>query len=164
VAAGSARSADLDAAPAIDEAHCISEWGHDFRPEYMALGPLVEELDRVRVLACTATATPVVRDEILERLGLGAATPQIVSGFARPNLALRVREVGGARERERSIDALLAEALGRPDHPAGAIVVRAHPRRGRRRSARPRGLGRGRLPRAQAGVRDDVSRRSRRAR
>src|SRR5262249_4936303 len=57
---------------AVDEAHCISEWGHDFRPDYLQIGALVEELRPPRVLACTATATPVVRDEILSRLGLSA--------------------------------------------------------------------------------------------
>jgi ATP-dependent DNA helicase RecQ len=55
---------------AVDEAHCISEWGHDFRPEYLEIGGLLAELPRARVLACTATATPVVRDEILARLNL----------------------------------------------------------------------------------------------
>jgi ATP-dependent DNA helicase RecQ len=64
----------------VDEAHCISEWGHDFRPEYLQLGALLAEFPAARVLACTATATPVVRDEILERLGLEANTPQIVRG------------------------------------------------------------------------------------
>ena len=86
---------------AIDEAHCISEWGHDFRPEYLGIGGLLAELGAARVLACTATATPIVRDEILARLGLPADTPQIVRGFARPNLALRAVEVTGARERAR---------------------------------------------------------------
>ncbi len=97
---------------AIDEAHCISEWGHDFRPEYLQIGALVQELAPRHVLACTATATPVVRDEILVRLGLPADTPQLVRGFARPNLALRVAEVSGARERESQVDAALDEALG----------------------------------------------------
>src|SRR5690606_18424276 len=55
---------------AIDEAHCISQWGHDFRPEYLRLGELLRALDPPHVLACTATATPAVRDEILARLGL----------------------------------------------------------------------------------------------
>jgi ATP-dependent DNA helicase RecQ len=114
---------------AIDEAHCISEWGHDFRPEYLELGALLEALPRARVLACTATATPVVRDEILARLRLDPGTPQIVRGFARPNLALRVLEVGGARERERAIDALLAEALGRACEPAGCAIVYSPTRR-----------------------------------
>ena len=58
---------------AVDEAHCISEWGHDFRPEYMQIGDLVRDIAPPHVLACTATATPVVRDEIVNRLGLGAA-------------------------------------------------------------------------------------------
>jgi ATP-dependent DNA helicase RecQ len=108
-----ARLAKLDCPLiAIDEAHCISEWGHDFRPEYLQIGKLVQELAPKHVLACTATATPVVRDEILVRLGLPADTPQLVRGFARPNLALRVAEVSGAREREVLVDAALEEALG----------------------------------------------------
>jgi len=78
---------------AIDEAHCISEWGHDFRPDYLAIGGLLAELRPRLVLACTATATPIVRDEILVRLGLGPDTPQLLQGFARPNLALRARLV-----------------------------------------------------------------------
>jgi ATP-dependent DNA helicase RecQ len=114
---------------AIDEAHCISEWGHDFRPEYMELGALVREMPQARVLACTATATPVVRDEILARLGLDAATPQLVRGFARPNLALRAREVSGVRDRERAVDELLAETLGRPSAPEGAVIVYSPTRR-----------------------------------
>jgi ATP-dependent DNA helicase RecQ len=108
---------------AIDEAHCISEWGHDFRPEYLEIGKLLEDFPRSRVLACTATATPVVRDEILERLGLPAETPQLIYGFARPNLSLRVREVQQKRERERCIDAALEEALGTPGSNRGAAIL-----------------------------------------
>ncbi|MBI4951606.1 MAG: ATP-dependent DNA helicase RecQ, partial [Myxococcales bacterium] len=103
---------------AIDEAHCIAEWGHDFRPDYLAIGRLLARKPRARVLACTATATPVVRDEILERLGLPPDTPQIVHGFARPNLVLRALEAESARERRHAVDAVLAEALG--PAPAGA--------------------------------------------
>src|ERR687889_503101 len=54
----------------VDEAHCISEWGHDFRPDYLRLGAAVKALGRPTVLALTATAAPPVREEIVERLGL----------------------------------------------------------------------------------------------
>jgi ATP-dependent DNA helicase RecQ len=114
---------------AVDEAHCISEWGHDFRPEYLGIGALLKELPAARVLACTATATPVVRDEILERLGFDAQTPQLVHGFARPNLSLRVRECRGVRDRSRSVDAALTEALGAPGSAAGTAIVYAPTRR-----------------------------------
>ncbi len=114
---------------AVDEAHCISEWGHDFRPEYLELGAVLAELKAARVLACTATATPVVRDEILARLGLPADTPQIVQGFARPNLALRATEVDGQRDRARRVDALLAEALDRPGAHRGTAIIYAATRR-----------------------------------
>ena len=77
---------------AIDEAHCISQWGHDFRPDYLRLGRVLQQLEAPRVLACTATATPDVRDEILEKLELGPETKQILRGFARPKIALRVGE------------------------------------------------------------------------
>ena len=115
---------------AVDEAHCISEWGHDFRPDYLQLGELLAEFPAARVLACTATATPVVRDEIVERLGLEADTPQIVRGFARPNLSLRVSEPRGKREREAGVDAALAEALGAPGAGRGSSIVYAPTRKG----------------------------------
>jgi ATP-dependent DNA helicase RecQ len=114
---------------AVDEAHCISEWGHDFRPEYMQIGALLAALPGARVLACTATATPIVRDEILGRLGLPPDTPQLVRGFARPNLALRAVEGGGARDRAASVDAALAEALGTPKAGRGSAIVYAPTRR-----------------------------------
>lgn len=108
---------------AVDEAHCISEWGHDFRPEYLEISKLVALLPSARVLACTATATPVVRDEILARLGLPADTPQIVRGFARPNLELGALEVSGKRDREAQVDALLARALTGPGRGSGTAIV-----------------------------------------
>jgi ATP-dependent DNA helicase RecQ len=115
---------------AVDEAHCISEWGHDFRPEYLEIGGLLAELPGARVLACTATATPIVRDEILGRLGLAADTPQHVRGFARPNLHLRAEEVDAGTERHARVDALLAEALGQPGMGRGVAIVYAPTRRG----------------------------------
>ena len=73
----------------VDEAHCISEWGHDFLPEYLRLGSAIAEMGRPRVLALTATASPVVRDEIIDRLGLD--DPAVfVRGCDRPNLLLEV--------------------------------------------------------------------------
>ena len=107
---------------AVDEAHCISEWGHDFRPEYLQIGAVLSDFPQARVLACTATATPIVRDEILARLGLPPDTPQLVRGFARPNLSLRAVEMDGRRPRERLVDGALAEALGGPGRGAGTAI------------------------------------------
>jgi len=112
---------------AIDEAHCITEWGHDFRPDYLRIRDVLAALPNARVVACTATATPVVRDEILNQLGLPEDTPQIVRGFARPELRLRAAEVAGVHERRQLVDALLSEAIGGGP---GAAIVYAPTRRG----------------------------------
>jgi ATP-dependent DNA helicase RecQ len=120
---------------AIDEAHCISEWGHDFRPDYMQIGSVLTQLPNARVLACTATATPVVRDEIVSRLGLGADTPQIIHGFARPNLVLRAIELASGRDRESRVDELLHEALGDPNPGGGAAIIYAPTRNGSEQEA-----------------------------
>ncbi|HEX5632906.1 MAG TPA: ATP-dependent DNA helicase RecQ [Gemmatimonadales bacterium] len=114
---------------AIDEAHCISEWGHDFRPDYLQLGDLVADLGEARVLACTATATPIVRDEILARLRLPAETPQLVRGFARPNLGLRVRDLRSPSESARVVDETLGEVLGAPGAARGTAIVYSPTRR-----------------------------------
>jgi ATP-dependent DNA helicase RecQ len=77
---------------AIDEAHCISQWGHDFRPDYFRLGPILKELGRPPIGAFTATATAEVRSDILSRLGL--ENPKVfIAGFARPNLRFIVTEL-----------------------------------------------------------------------
>ena len=114
---------------AIDEAHCISEWGHDFRPDYLQLGELVADLSQARVLACTATATPVVRDEIIGRLGLPANTAQLVRGFARPNLGLRVRDIRGSSESSAIVDESLKEAIGTPASSHGTAIIYAPTRK-----------------------------------
>jgi ATP-dependent DNA helicase RecQ len=114
---------------AIDEAHCISEWGHDFRPEYMQIDRVLARLPKARVLACTATATPVVRDEILSRLRLPADTPQLIHGFERPNLVLRAREVQSASEGRKQADLLLREVLGSPAGRRGARTPATTPSR-----------------------------------
>jgi ATP-dependent DNA helicase RecQ len=75
----------------IDEAHCISEWGHDFRPEYARLGNVIEALGRPTVLALTATASPRVREDIVQRLGM-RDPKTVVWGFDRPNIWLGVEQ------------------------------------------------------------------------
>src|SRR5690348_1323832 len=75
---------------AIDEAHCVSEWGHDFRPDYRKLKPLLEEHAEVPRLALTATADRRTREDILTQLGI-SADGLIVAGFDRPNICYHVR-------------------------------------------------------------------------
>ncbi|MDH4229595.1 MAG: RecQ family ATP-dependent DNA helicase [Nitrospirota bacterium] len=82
---------------AVDEAHCISQWGHDFRPAYMAIGEAVVRLGRPPVAALTATATPQVQDDIGEKLGL-VSPFRTVTGFDRRNLFLEVREGGKKKD------------------------------------------------------------------
>jgi len=76
---------------AVDEAHCISEWGHDFRPEYRNLKSIVERLgDNIPIIGLTATATPKVQEDIIKNLGIGGAT-LFKASFNRPNLFYEVR-------------------------------------------------------------------------
>jgi ATP-dependent DNA helicase RecQ len=97
---------------AVDEAHCIAQWGHDFRPDYLRIGTLIDRLRPRRVLACTATATPDTQREILARLRLdGPNTKVILRGFARPNLELAVREVSGPRDALQGAHLALTRAL-----------------------------------------------------
>lgn len=86
----------------IDEAHCVSAWGHDFRPDYLRLGAAIERLGHPRVLALTATGSAPVRDEIVERLGM--RSPRIiVGGFDRPNIRLDVHRHEHDHEKEQAV-------------------------------------------------------------
>jgi ATP-dependent DNA helicase RecQ len=113
---------------AVDEAHCISHWGHDFRPDYLRIGALIQRLRPPRILACTATATPEVRAEIKAQLGLGASCVEVLRGFARPNLHLGAHAVTSKRDAERQVTDTLQRAIGDPRSGAlggGAILYAA---------------------------------------
>ncbi|MCW2953400.1 MAG: ATP-dependent helicase, RecQ family [Conexibacter sp.] len=96
----------------VDEAHCVSEWGHDFRPDYLRLASAVGELGHPPVMACTATATPKVAEEIVARLGL-REPERVRSGFDRPNLSFDVLPFDGegsvARKRATLVAGLALE-------------------------------------------------------
>jgi ATP-dependent DNA helicase RecQ len=84
----------------VDEAHCVSEWGHDFRPDYLRLRSAIDRLGSPAVMACTATATEQVAEEIIARLGL--RNPHVLrAGFDRPNLTFDVIELEGAGSKAR---------------------------------------------------------------
>jgi ATP-dependent DNA helicase RecQ len=98
---------------AVDEAHCVSEWGHDFRPDYLRLRGVIDRLGSPTVMACTATATEQVAEEISVRLGL--RDPHVLrAGFDRPNLSFDVIAVDGTGSKARR-QMLLSLALSEPD-------------------------------------------------
>jgi ATP-dependent DNA helicase RecQ len=98
---------------AVDEAHCISEWGHDFRPEYRRLREMMDQInDRVPVIALTATATPKVQSDIIDNLGL--RDPAVfISSFNRPNLYYEVRPKVRKEQTIRSIVKFISENRGK---------------------------------------------------
>jgi ATP-dependent DNA helicase RecQ len=97
----------------VDEAHCVSQWGHDFRPDYFRLADAARWLKAKAIIASTATATPQVAADIVERLGLQDPA-RVATGFDRPNLSFGVVPVATAAVKNRQIAAALAEPGATP--------------------------------------------------
>lgn len=101
----------------IDEAHCISQWGHDFRPDYLHIGAVRRALNCPRTVALTATATPEVQEDIIDQLELPSAE-RVITGFARPNLVFHVKYTPDLRAKQAMIRKVLGTVKG-----AGIIYV-----------------------------------------
>ncbi|MDQ3007172.1 MAG: RecQ family ATP-dependent DNA helicase, partial [Chloroflexota bacterium] len=108
---------------AVDEAHCISEWGHDFRPDYLNIAEVRKQLGNPLTIALTATATPKVQNDIVRLLGLPDSTYRIVTGFNRPNLKLEVKYTADTETKFRALLELLNP------HPSGATLIYTGTRR-----------------------------------
>jgi len=96
---------------AVDEAHCISQWGHDFRPEYSKLGEVRKRLGNPPTIALTATATDDVRADIIQKLGLVEPTI-VITGFDRPNLLYEARRLPKVAEKDAALVELMRKSTG----------------------------------------------------
>src|SRR5690606_2844188 len=95
----------------IDEAHCISQWGHDFRPDYMMLGSIARRLGRPPILALTATAPPEVQDDIAAQLGMEEPY-RVIGELIRPNLRLEVVPAVNDEVKDAELERMLRESEG----------------------------------------------------
>jgi ATP-dependent DNA helicase RecQ len=95
----------------VDEAHCVSQWGHDFRPDYMMLGSIAKRLKRPPILALTATAPPEVQNDIVGQLGMHEPV-RVIGELVRPNLFLEVLPTVNAAEKDAALERLLREVRG----------------------------------------------------
>jgi ATP-dependent DNA helicase RecQ len=145
---------------AVDEAHCVSSWGHDFRPDYLRLGDLIAELGSPRIIALTATAAPPIREDIAAQLGLHEPVT-ITQGLARENIWLGVERSVGPAQQERSVVGAVTSTTG-----PGIVYVRTRAaaesyadtldRHGLRSSAYHAGLTKRARDRAQADFNDGL--------
>ena len=95
----------------VDEAHCVSQWGHDFCPDYLTLGSVVTRLGKPPILALTATATAEVRADIARQLGM--KDPSVtITGFARPNLRFEIRRTVNQASKDAEVERILEESSG----------------------------------------------------
>ena len=106
----------------VDEAHCVSAWGHDFRPDYLRLGPVIERLGHPRVIALTATAALPVRRDIVERLGLREHR-EVIASFDRPNLHLAVQRFIDDSDKRHSVITRVRTLTADPATRRGLVYV-----------------------------------------